>query len=228
MAQSGWVGRSRTFALVVMMLATAAVLTACGDSGGSSATGSAALVTAPVFPLQGCTFTVNNSIPPGEPNGLKPPFPAFSPDPSANAAVKSIEEHGGTALVDGAGVPSGATLYAGPDRSGTVVGTVPSGESILLAEPVIWRTDSDTWFAFFLQCGGPNLYWASLNEIKKVSPAAAQGLTSTLSELKNAPPYSRSHQASLEAVTVKDRSLVWTVSSIMFPVGRGQLIQNVD
>jgi hypothetical protein len=185
------------------------------------------LVTAPDFSLQGCTFTVNGSIPPGEPNGLKPSFPAFSPDPSANAAVKSIEEHGGTALVDGAGVPPGATLYAGPDRSGTVVGTVPSGQSILLAEPVIWHSDGDTWLAFFLQCGGPNLYWASLDEIKQVSPTTASDLATTLSELKGAPPYSQSHQASFETVAVKDRSLVWTDSSIPFPVARGQLIKSV-
>lgn len=223
--QSGWGGRSHRFVLVALLTASAAALTACG--GGSSATASTGLVAAPDFSLQGCTFTVNGSIPPGEPHGLKPSFPVFSPDPSASAAVKSIEEHGGTALVDGAGVPPGATLYAGPDRSGTVVGTVPSGESILLAEPVIWHSDGDTWLAFFLQCGGPNLYWASLDEIKQVSPATATDLTTTLSELKGVPPYSQSHQASFETVAVKDRSLVWTDSSIPFPVGRGQLIQNV-
>jgi hypothetical protein len=210
--------------LAALFVASAAALTAC--SGGSSPTDSTSLVSAPDFSLQGCTYTVNNSIPPGEPRGLKPSFPAFSPDPSANAAVKSIEEHGGTALVDGAGVPPGATLYAGPDRSGTVIGTVPSGESILLAEPVIWHTDDDTWMAFFLECGGPNLYWASLNEIKQVSPTTASNLSATLSELKGAPSYSESHQASFESVAVKDRSLVWTDSSIPFPVGRGQLIQN--
>jgi hypothetical protein len=225
MMQSGSGRRSHGVVLVALLVTSAAVLTACG--GGSSATGSSGLVTAPDFSLQGCTFTVNGSIPPGEPQGLKPSFPAFSPDPSANAAVTSIEEHGGTALVDGAGVPPGATLYAGPDRSGTVIGTVPSGQSILLAEPVIWRSDGDTWLAFFLQCGGPNLYWASLDEIKQVSPTTARDLTTTLSELKGAPPYSQSHQASFETVAIKDRSLVWTDSSIPFPVGRGQLIQSL-
>jgi hypothetical protein len=225
MRQSGWGGRSHRFVLVALLMTSAAALTACGGS--SSATGSTGLVTAPDFSLQGCTFTVSGSIPPGEPHGLKPSFPAFSPDPSANVAVKSIEEHGGTALVDGAGVPPGATLYAGPDRTGTVVGTVPGGESILLAEPVIWRSGDDTWLAFFLQCGGPNLYWASLDEIKQVSPTTARDLTTTLSELKDAPPYSQSHQASFETVAIKDRSLVWTDSSIPFPVGRGQLIQSV-
>ena len=68
---------------------------------------------------------------------------------------------------------------------------------------------------------------ASLDEIKQVSPATATDLTTTLSELKGVPPYSQSHQASFETVAVKDRSLVWTDSSIPFPVGRGQLIQNV-
>jgi hypothetical protein len=193
----------RSAAMVLAVAAVAVSVSACG--GGSSAGTTSGLVTAPDFALQGCTFTVNNSVPVGEPTGLKPTFAPFSPDSSANAAVKAIEEHGGTALVDSAGVPSGATLYSGPSQSAAVVGTVPSGQSILLAEPVIWHSGTDTWLAFFLQCGGPNLYWASLANIEKVSPSAATDLTTLLADLEHAPPYSKSHQAGASSSTTPDR-----------------------
>ena len=222
------VGRRRRVGVAgVVALATLALVTAACGGGSSASSGSKGLVTAPSFTLQGCTFAPNDSIPPGYPKGLQPNFAAFSPDPSADAAIRSISHNGGTAVVDSAGVPGGATLYAGPDRSGAVIGTVPAGQDILLAEPLLWHEGGDTWMAFFLECGGPNLYWASLENIKSVSPTTATDLSGLFAELQNAPPYTQTHQASLLPVEVKDGHLVWKDSSVPFDVGRGQLIQHL-
>lgn len=215
--------RTWAFAAAAVM---AVLMAACGGSAGSSV-GTTGLVTAPDFTLQGCTYAPNNSVPPGEPQGLRPSFASFSPDPSANTAVRSIEEHGGKAVVDSAGVPPGTTLYAGPDRSGTVVGTVPHGQSVLVAEPLLWQHGGDTWLAFFLECGGPDLYWASLSDIRTVSPQTAADISALIAQLEKAPPYTTSHEASLLDVTVDDGHLEWTAgaAAVPFPVARGQLIQ---
>jgi hypothetical protein len=217
---------SRGVAAFVVVI-SAAAFAACGSSA-SSSSATKSVVTAPDFTLQGCTFEVNNSIPTGEPPGVRPNFPSFAPDPSANAALDSIEKHGGTAMIDSAAAPEGTVLYAGPDRSGTVIGTVPSGQSVLLAEPLLWTDKSgQTWFAFFLECGGPNLYWASLDQIKKVNPTAGKDLVSLIKQLAADKPYPQSDQASLVPVKIVGGKLTWTSPSITFDVGRGQLINNL-
>jgi hypothetical protein len=185
-------------------------------------------VTAPDFTLSGCTFEVNNSIPQGEPTGLKPNFASFTPDASAGVALASIKKNGGKAMVDSAGLPSGTKLYAGPDRSSQVVGTIPSGKSLLLSEPVVWTgSNGETWLATFIECGGPNLYWASLDQIKQVSSGEAATLSSLIKQLAAVqPPYPKSDQASLVRVDVVGHNLAWNTSQITFPVARGQLVDN--
>jgi hypothetical protein len=204
-------------------------LAACGSSTGSSSPPtSGERVTAPDFNLQGCTFTVDNSVPTGEPTGLHPNFPSFNPDPSADSAVVSIKKHGGTAMVDSTSLPSGTQLYAGPDQSGTLVGTVPSGQSVLLAEPLVWTASGQTWLATFLQCGGPYLYWANLDQIKQVDPSSASATSELIKQLAAAAPYPKSDQASLLGVTVTGGHLEWATSFTMsFPVARGQLVHNI-
>ncbi len=114
----------RTWA-VALSVVVAVLLAAC-SSGTSTAAGSnAAVVEAPEFTLQGCTYVLDSTIPPGEPQGVKPPFPSFSPDQSATDATEAIKAHGGTAMVDSVPLPAGTTLRSGPDTGESAVGTVP-------------------------------------------------------------------------------------------------------
>ncbi len=223
--------RLRAVALVAAGLAALA-LAACG--GGSSSTGTTAatsgstdsVVTPPAFTLQGCTYVLDGKVPTGEPTGLKPHFPSFSPDPSARAALRTIKGHGGTAMVDGVTLPAATNLYAGPDTSGTKVGTIPSDQSILAAEPVVWTDSSGhKWLAFFLSCGGKNLYWVSVSELATQNPSAGDSLASLITELATAPPYTKSGQASLLPVVVNnDHTLVFANPKVTFDVGRGELV----
>ncbi len=225
-------GRRRRAVAVVAAGLVALTVAACG--GGSSSTGTTAatsgstdsVVTPPAFTLQGCTYVLDGKVPTGEPTGLKPHFPSFSPDPSARAALRIIKGHGGTAMVDGVTLPAGTTLHAGPDTSGTKVGTIPSGQSILAAEPVVWTDSSGhTWLAFFLSCGGDNLYWVSLSELAKQNPSIGESLASLVSELAKAPPYTKSGQASLLPIVVDDEHhLVFADPKVTFSVGRGELV----
>ena len=221
--------RSRSLGVVALML-MASTVAACGSSGGSANNdppAPSALVVAPDYTLQGCTFLVNGSVPPGEPQGVNPNFPSFPSTVSSNKAITTIAQRGGTAIVDGTGLPSGTKLYGGPDATGPVVGVIPANDSIVVAEPVLW-TDAKggKWLAFFLICGGRNLYWASLDEVQQLSPAAGETITSLIDQLSKAPPYSTSHQASLLGIKVEKRALVWDDSSVQFTVGRGEMIPN--
>jgi hypothetical protein len=215
--------------VVVGMALVAGSAAACTSASGSSPTTAAhgVSVVAPDLTLQGCTYAVDDSVPTGEPKGLQPHFAAFSPDAAAGAALEHIQQHGGAAMVDGAGIPAGTHLYAGPDVSGDPVGTVPAGRSILMAEPVVWTdTGGGTWFAFFLQCGGSHLYWASVRQLTHQNQQAGHALSETVAQLRAAAPYSKTDQASMMPVTV-DRAhhlLVWKDARLKFPVGRGQLI----
>ena len=80
-------------------------------------------------------------------------------------------------------IPGGTHLYAGPDTSQPSVGTIPSNYAILAAEPVIWKTESgETWVAFFVSCGGQNLYWVSLNRSNTRTRRPPSSITPLITE----------------------------------------------
>lgn len=207
--------RRRAMALTGV-LAVAAVTAACGGSTSSADPPTPAnqvVVTAPDFQLQGCTYVLENTIPAGEPQGVQPNFKSFEPDKSATAAMKQVREHGGTALANGFNIPGGTKLYAGPDTSNPPVGTIPSNYDVLVAEPVVWTDGSgDTWLAFFVSCGGPNLYWVEVKQIQKENPDAAGDITPLLSQ-----------KSSLVPITVTDKNLAWKNPQMTLIIGRGEL-----
>jgi hypothetical protein len=217
-------------AVAVGAVALAALVTAgCGSGSGSGApsapAATAAIVKPPDFTLQGCTYVFDSTIPSDEPQGLKPDFPAFSADGSATAALQTIKDHGGSAMVDSVTLPAGTHLYAGPDLGGTLVGTIPAKDSILAAEPVVW-TDAhgDTWLAFYLACGGDALYWVSVKGLEQQNPSAGKGVATEIAQLKAASPYTKSGVASLLPIVVNShRQLAFSDQKVTFLVGRGEL-----
>ena len=222
-------GRRPVPPVLLLAALTPVLVAACGGGPPSStgATDPAAVVTAPALTQQGCTYTVHGSVPAGEPHGINPRFAPFAPDASATSALRSIAARKGTAMVDGTGVPAGTPLRSGPAPSAPVVAKVPAGDSVLVAEPVVWTSPSSgVWLAFFLACGGPNLYWAGVGDITHVSRAAGNAVTSLLAELAKAPPYTTSYQASLLPVTVTAGHLAWTSPAVHLVVGRGMVIQS--
>jgi hypothetical protein len=185
---------------------------ACGSSSTSAPT-SKIVVKAPGFVLQGCTYVLNGTVPAGEPEGVQPHFSTFSPDSAATSALETMKEHGGSALVNGFLIPGGTHLYAGPDTSQPSVGTVPSNYAILAAEPVIWKDSSGgTWAAFFVSCGGQNLYWMSLKQVERQNPQAASSITPLVTK------------DSLEPIRITDQNFAWKSSKLTFIIGRGELI----
>jgi hypothetical protein len=220
--------RRRGAALVVSLVA--AVLTAACSSGAptaDSAGGSnVAVVAAPDLTLQGCTYVLDSTIPPGEPQGVKPDFPSFTPDRSATAALGSIKAHGGTAMVDSVTLPAGTTLRSGPDTAHNEVGTVPADHSILAAEPVVWTEHTGAvWLAFFLSCGGEHLYWVSVPELTRQDPASGARVAGQIAALEKAPSYLTSGQASLLPIHVTaHKNLAFVDPKVAFSVGRGELI----
>jgi hypothetical protein len=222
-------GRGRRAVAVGAVALAALAATACGSGSGSSATSApaatAAIVKPPDFTLQGCTYVFNSTIPASEPQGLKPDFPAFSADGSATAALQTIKDHGGTAMVDSVTLPAGTHLYAGPDLDGTPVGAIPAKDSILAAEPVVW-TDAhgDAWLAFYLSCGGVALYWVSVKGLEHQNPSAGNAVAAQIAQLKAASPYTTSGTASLLPIVVDShRQLAFSDPKVTFLVGRGEL-----
>lgn len=201
-------------AVVACALAAGLGVAACGSGSptASSTSPSGVAVVAPAFVLQGCTYVLNGTVPAGEPVGVQPHFSSYAPDAAARSALESIKEHGGSAVVNGFMIPGGTHLYAGPDTSQPSVGTVPANYAILAAEPVVWHDQKgDTWLAFFVSCGGKNLYWVSLNQMKHQNPQAAGQITPLLTK------------ASLEPVIVSDQNFAWKSSTLTFIIGRGEL-----
>ena len=155
---------------------------------------------------------LDGTIPAGEPEGVQPHFSSYSPDAAAVSALQSIKEHGGSAVVNGFMIPGGTPLYAGPDTSQPSVGTVPANYAILAAEPVVWHDQKgDTWLAFFVSCGGKNLYWVSLDKMKHQNPQAASQITPLILP------------SGLEPINVSDRNFGWKKSTLTFIIGRGEL-----
>jgi hypothetical protein len=219
----GWRGVALgATSVVAVLMAACSSGTPTAGSGGSNA----AVVQPPDFTLQGCTYVLDSTIPAGEPQGVKPQFSSFTPDQSATAALEGIKAHGGTAMVDSVSLPAGTTLRSGPDTGQSVVGTVPSGHSILAAEPVVWTDHSGAvWLAFFLSCGGGDLYWVSVPELTHQNAAAGKQLAAQIEALRSAPPYSTSGQASLLPIQVTaQKHLAFVDPKITFLVGRGELI----
>ena len=213
----------RRAAVAAVAVGLAVVATACGSSAPAATT--TGLVTPPPISSTGCTYEINSTVPAGEPQGIKPDFPAFTPDPSAVTALQSIKDHGGTGVVDGFTLPTGTTLYAGPDSSAASVGTVASGNSILAAAPVLWSTGAGgEWLGFFLACGGQNLYWVSVDQVSRNTPSGGETLAATLAQLRTAVPYDRSGRASLLPIVIKDKQLMWTDPKVTTSVGRGLLL----
>lgn len=202
-------------AVAACALAAGLGVAACGSgspTASSSTSPSGVAVVAPDFVLQGCTYVLNGTVPAGEPVGVQPHFSSYSPDAAARSALESVKEHGGSAVVNGFMIPGGTHLYAGPDTSQPSVGTVPANYAILAAEPVVWHDQKgDTWLAFFVSCGGKNLYWVSLSQMEHQNPQAAAEITPLLGK------------ASLEPIIVSDQNFAWKSSTLTFIVGRGEL-----
>jgi hypothetical protein len=115
-------------------------------------------------------------------------------------------------VVNGFMIPGGTPLYAGPDTSQPSVGTVPANYAILAAEPVVWHDQKgDPWLAFFVSCGGKNLYWVSLNQMNRQNPQAAGQIIPLLTP------------ASLKPINVANENFGWKSSNLTFIIGRGEL-----
>ncbi|MGA3146120.1 MAG: hypothetical protein ABSF33_01450 [Acidimicrobiales bacterium] len=226
-------GRRTRGAVVAGVTVLALVASACGSGSSSPPTSSVttgdtsvvALAT-PTDELEGCTYTVNGQIDPSLPTGERPHFSAFSPDPSAEAAINSIKSKGGTAAVDTFQLPYGTKLRSGPSSSAPVVGKVPGTDQLELYDPIVW-TDSagQKWLATFIACGGRNLYWAGLADLQATDPTAARTVRTQLAQLRSARPYLQTAKASYLPILIDSSGHVdWKDKVIPFSVGRAELV----
>ncbi|HXQ62505.1 MAG TPA: hypothetical protein VN796_09235 [Acidimicrobiales bacterium] len=201
---------------------------ACGSSGPAS-TASAAmarLVKTPALPLQGCTYMIDGKVLPDEVPGVKPTFPQSQPDAASDSAIASIRAHGGSAVVGSFLLPPGTELYSGPDVRQPPVGTVSSTDQFYVYEPVVWVDHSGkSWLASFLACGGPNLYWVSVDQVDSKGASGAGSVGSMLAEFREAPPYTQTGKGSLLPIKI-DRTdpFVFDDPQVTFAIGRGQII----
>jgi hypothetical protein len=224
--------RSRTARAVAVAVAlgAASLASACGTSSSATTTTAgattAAEVTTPSATLQGCTYAPDNKVPPGQPQGIQPPFPSFSPDPAAQSALRHIEAHGGTGLVYGFQFPSGTKLYAGPDASSGTVGTIPTGRSVFFFDPVIWTTSSGQhWLVSFLACGGNSPYWVDVNQIKQADVTVYNGIVRQITTLLASQDYvTTGHASSLPVVVDADHRFAWKSPKVPFAPGRGEYV----
>ena len=217
--------RGAPWAMALALVLVAASSAACG-SGSSTTTTTASARTAsivkpPNLPLQGCNYVINGIVPPGMSTGIQPPFPKFAADQAAISALQNIQKHGGKALVDGFVIPSGTKLYAGPDSSAAPVATIPSPGSILVAEPVLWTTTSgQQWLATFLACGGPNLYWIDVAQIKKANANSGTMIANSIATARAAVPTASG--ISVQPIVIDaDKQFAWATTLVKFAIGRG-------
>jgi hypothetical protein len=201
------VARLPRLALLAALVVAASVLAACGSSGSTS--GEDTLVRPPPIQLQGCTYAPTGSIPSGEVTGVMPKYASFSPDAAATSALTSIEEHGGTALTDSFTLAGGVPLFAGPDATRPRVGTVPQNYAVTVGNPVVWKGSAgDQWIAFFLACGGPNLYWTSVDEIASADPQNAPVSDQIRTSIRQAAP---GHPIQLAGIGInRAKNFYWT------------------
>lgn len=206
-------------------------VSACG--GGTPATTgttTAIHVALPSDPVQGCTYTVNGQISPDLPTGKNPHFAAFSPDPSAYAALNSIKKKGGTGAVDNFTLPAGTRLRSGPSSSAPVVGTIAAIDELQLFEPVVWTDSSgQQWLATFIACGGSHLYWAGMDDLQNVNPSAAKSIKNQLAHDRAAQPVTKTDMVSdLPIVLSRSGQLDWKDKSIAFAVARGEVASGLQ
>jgi hypothetical protein len=212
-------------AVVGLVVGLAAVASGCGGSSATAPSGATSIVEPPNVQLQGCTYETDGSVPAGQPEGIQPSFPAFSPDQAADAALQDIRRHGGTGLINGFIIPSGTNLYAGPDAGASPVTTVEGGRSLLFEDPVYWKTSSGAqWLASFVACGGSNLYWVEVSQISAVNPDAGAEVSNWIKDLLSNPPYTKTGQVSALPIKFDGRILVWSAASVPFAVGRGEYL----
>jgi hypothetical protein len=216
-------------AVVALLIGLAVGASGCGSSspGATAQSDAAPIVSPPDEQLSGCSYETDGTVPVGEPQGEQPPFPKFTPDQAADAALQDIKKHGGTGIVSGFTIPSGTNLYAGPDSTGTPVATVNGGNSLFFFDPVYWRTSSgEQWLASFVACGGTNLYWAEVSQIAAADPAGGAAVSTGIKDALGNPPYTKTGEISLLPIKLDDQhTLVWsTTRTLPFPVARGEYL----
>jgi hypothetical protein len=169
---------------------------------------------------------INGAVQPDEVTGVNPTFPQSQPDAAADAAVESIRGHGGSAVVASFLLPPGTALYNGPETSQAPVGTVSSTEQLYVYEPVVWVDHTGkSWLASFLACGGPNLYWVSVDQVDSKIPNGAGSVGSTLAEFRKARPYTQTGKGSLLPIKIDHTDhFVFDDPRVTFAIGRGQII----
>jgi hypothetical protein len=227
-------GRTRTraarAAAASIALGLALTLSACGSSSSTPGTTAAAttqsIVTPPLDVVQACTYAPNNKVPAGEPQGLQPPFPAASSDRAARSALRHIRDHGGTGVVSGFQLPSGTRLYAGPDATSPAVGTIPTGRSVFLFDPVIWTTSSGRhWLVSFLACGGADPYWVDVDQIRQADVTAYTGIVRQITALLATQDYvTTGHASSLPVVVDTGHRFAWKNPAVPFSPARGEYV----
>lgn len=228
-------GRPRSWTVrALAILATGGLVlvpAACGSSTPSTTASTVApgsVVRPPAVPLQGCNYVLNGVVPPGEPTGVQPSFPPFTPDQAAQSAISHIAANGGTGLVYGFTLPPGVKLFPGPDASGQPVSIIPLSHSILAADPVLWTTRSGAhWIAFFVACGGEHLYWVSVDQIGKVDAVAGAEATRAIAMLEVAAPYTQTGRPSILPLKIMNGQLTWNAlagTHALVPPARGQLL----
>jgi len=221
------IGARRRRRTLIAFASTTLALVAAACGGASPQTASTvALVGPPPLPLQGCTYVLNGSVPAGEPAGIQTSFPPFAPSQAATAALEHIKAKGGTGLIYGFTLPSGTSLYAGPDTGGSAAATIASGDSLLTFDPVLWTDASGgQWLAFFVACGGQNLYWVGVDQLLHRNSQFGASVQSTITQLKEAPPFDKTGKASVLPLAIdKYRHLVWTDPKVTTPPARGELL----
>jgi hypothetical protein len=228
----GWMGQQtvrgsrRTCGFVATVVATLTFVVSACSNGASPPTVALAL---PTDQLLGCTYTIDGQVQSYQATGETPNFAAFSPDPSAEAAIDSIKRKGGTGVVGSYQFPARTKLRSGPSLSAPVVGTISDTAQLQLYDPILWTDSSgDEWLASFIACGGKNLYWTSLDDLQKTDPAAAKTLRGELAQLRKAAPYTQTAMASLLPIVINStRNVVWKDKVIPFDVGRAELVSRL-
>jgi hypothetical protein len=219
--------RARRVLVAATVVAIGATATACGgSSSGATQASEASLIQPPKLTLAGCQYLVNNAVPAGEPNASKAPFPPFAPDPSAIAALEHLKAHGGTGMVDGFTLPSGTVLFTGPSTSAARAGVIAPANSVLVADPVLWTDSSGgDWLAFFMICGGNNVYWLSVDQLLIQNPTVGKMVSDAIAKLKTAPPFTKTGMISLLPIMInRTHRFAWVAPNLAFLPARAQYL----
>jgi hypothetical protein len=207
----------------------AATVAACGGTpSGSTSTTSVpvtadAVVKPPKLTMEGCNYEIGGTVPSGMAQGSQPPFTLSGQDQAGTAALAHIAAHGGTGVVSGFTLPAGTKLYAGPDASVAPVATVATGDSMLLAEPVLWTTGSGAhWLATFVACGGEGLYWVDVSQIGQADHDAGVAVTNALATAMGDAPYTTSGMPSTLPIVIEGQQFAWKDRAVVFPIGRAE------